>query len=96
MGTTLNSGLDGTTRHLAHDWRDDTTIEETIVSGIGAFEGEDPDALPPLDRQIDPDALDALFDVNGDRASAAGCVTFSYYGYTVLVRSTGAVLVRRD
>lgn len=92
MGTTSN-GTFGGTHHLAHDWSGETTLSETIVTAVADAEDEPQAGLPPIDASINPDALDALFEADGDRQHS-GCVTFSYYGYTVVVRSTGQVLLR--
>lgn len=92
MGTTSN-GVIGDTRHLAHDWSGEAPISETIVAAVADAEDESRAALPSLEAGINPEALDDLFDAEGDHLHT-GCVTFSYYGYTVVVRSTGQVLLR--
>jgi len=96
MSTTRNQGQEGTTHHLTHEWDDETRMSDRIVAAIAEYEGEDADALPPLDGSINPDALDTLFGRSADGEVRPGCVTFSYYGYTVVVQSTGRILLRRD
>ncbi|MFB6304226.1 MAG: HalOD1 output domain-containing protein [Haloferacaceae archaeon] len=86
----------GSTRHLAHREDDDRSVGERIVAAVADREGVDPDALPSLDRSVNPDALAVLFETPSDDGPAPGCVTFSYYGYAVVVRSTGQVLLRRE
>lgn len=92
MGT-MSNGVVGETRHLAHDWSGETTISETIVAAVADAEDEPRAALPSLDVGINPEALEVLFATDEDRLHT-GCVTFSYYGYTVVVRSTGQILLR--
>jgi hypothetical protein len=50
------------------------------------------EALPPLGRTVDVDALDALFAADRDRGTAA----FQYAGYDVLVTADGTVELHRE
>lgn len=70
------------------------SVAETVAEAVAEVAGADAESLPSLERSINPAALDSLFDTAGEEAALGGCVTFSYYGYTVVVRSTGQVMVR--
>ncbi|SDQ51121.1 HalOD1 output domain-containing protein [Natronobacterium texcoconense] len=61
----------------------------TVVSAVADATGEDPCELPPLAREIDPDALNALFTSNS--VTEETTVQFQYSGYTVAVRGNGEV-----
>ena len=87
---------DQTTHHLHHEWNGEGFISDQIVEEIAEYENEDPGNLPPLSKSINPTALDTAFEaLDDDDATMAGCITFSYYGYTVLVQSTGQVLIKK-
>jgi hypothetical protein len=96
MATAITDGTDGTTHHLVHEWGGETAVSERIVTAVAGFEGEDPASLPALSESINPAALDAIFEAGSDGTVRPGCVTFSYCGYTVVVQSTGRVLLRAD
>jgi len=96
MSTAVSEGGDGTTHHLVHDWDGETPVSERIVAAVAEYEGEERGSLPGLRGSINPAALDALFEPDANGVVRAGCVTFSYYGYTVVVQSTGQVLLRRE
>ncbi|MFC6764686.1 HalOD1 output domain-containing protein [Natrinema soli] len=87
---------DQTTHHLRHEWNGDGLISDQIVEEIAEYENEDRDELPPLNKSINPVALDTAFETLDDDTTMAGCITFSYYGYTVLVQSTGQVLIKKS
>jgi hypothetical protein len=59
---------------------------EAVVQAVAKAEDADPTEIPPLYNQIDPDALEKLF-----QNPSNGAVTFDYCDYTVTVRSDGAV-----
>ncbi|WP_199174854.1 HalOD1 output domain-containing protein [Halegenticoccus soli] len=71
-------------------------MSDRIVEAIADYEGESPRNLPPLSDSINPEALDTAFESDNGSAPSAGCITFSYYGYTVLVQSTGQILIRKN
>lgn len=95
-GSLKQPASEQTTHHLQHEWGGEGWISDQIVEAVAAFENEDPRNLPPLSKSINPSALDTAFDPLDDDASMAGCITFSYYGYTVLVQSTGQVLIKKS
>ena len=53
---------------------------------------EDVETLPPLFDAVDPEALDSLFRPEDDELTA-GCVSFTYFDYEVVVESTGTISV---
>jgi hypothetical protein len=62
----------------------DTSVD--VIEAVAAREGVSPTELPePLYESIDPDALDALFQVG------TGRVLFEYLSYEVTVTSDGDV-----
>lgn len=75
-------------------WDGNQSVAETVAEAVAEVAGANPESLPPMERSINPEALDSLFETAGEEAPLGGCVTFSYYGYTVVVRSTGQVLLR--
>lgn len=87
---------DQTTHHLRHEWTGTEVISDQIVEEIAEHENTDPEELPSLDKSINPAALNTAFEAPDDDAAMAGCITFSYYGYTVLVQSTGQVLIKKS
>jgi hypothetical protein len=87
---------DRTTRHLHHEWSEEGWASDRIVEAVAEAEDEEPDNLPDLSNSINPAALDTAFAEADDDASMAGCITFSYYGYTVLVQSTGQILIKKS
>ena len=94
MGTARDGVSGGSTRHLSHQWGDEGSLSETVVAAVADDADEDRESLPPIDRSVNPDALDELFDTSG--SGIGGCVTFSYYGYTIVVQSTGRILIREN
>ncbi|ELY62924.1 HalOD1 output domain-containing protein [Natrinema versiforme] len=87
---------DQTTYHLRHEWKGTELISDQIVEEIAEHENADPEELPSLSKRISPTALNTAFEAPDDDATMAGCITFSYYGYTVLVQSTGQVLIKKS
>lgn len=94
MATSDEGGRRDTPLQFDRQWDGNQSVAEAVVEAVADVEGANPESLPPMERSINPDALDSLFDTAGDEAQLGGCVTFSYYGYTVAVRSTGQVLLR--
>lgn len=90
------SPADQATHHLNHEWNGGDWISDQIVEAIAEYENEDTRDLPPLSKSINPTALDTAFESLDADSSMAGCITFSYYGYTVLVQSTGKVLLKKS
>ncbi|UPM44889.1 hypothetical protein MW046_16030 (plasmid) [Halocatena salina] len=95
MGTVISQTADRDTHHLHHEWTREESVSEKIVDAIAEYEDEDTDTLPPLENSINPAALDTVFGSTSDDACKAGCITFSYYGYTVLVQSMGQIIIKK-
>lgn len=96
MSSARNSATDRPTHHLHHDWAGEKWVSDRIVRTIAEYEDESPDDLPPLSDSINPNALDRAFESADGTVGKAGCITFSYYGYTVLVQSTGQILIKKN
>jgi len=96
MATRDDAGADGVTHHMRHRWEDETALSDRIVTAVAGYEGTDEASLPPIEDSINPDALENLFVPRPGADPTPGCVTFSYYGYTVVVQSTGRILLRTD
>jgi hypothetical protein len=94
-GATVGHGSSRTTHHVYHDWNGDDPVGRTIVDAIATYENTRSSELPALERSINPDALDYLFESTGDDAPNGGTLSFSYAGYVVLVMSTGQILIRK-
>lgn len=69
-------------RHRA-DGRSPTAA---VVEAVAAREGVAETELPPLADAVDPDALEAVVDGDGDRR-----ISFEYHGYAVTVHPDGSV-----
>ena len=62
-----------------------------VVDAVAAEAGSDPEALEPLARTVDPDALNALFDPPAMGTTRHRRVAFRYAGYEVTVRGDGRI-----
>jgi hypothetical protein len=78
--------------HVHHDG--DGPLSDTLVDAVADLTDTAPPDLPPLETRINVAALDALWDTDAPERPSAGCLTFTYGGYVVVVRSTGAVFLR--
>ncbi|MFC4440127.1 MULTISPECIES: HalOD1 output domain-containing protein [Natrialbaceae] len=95
MSSAIDAATSRTT-HLHHEWDGDEWASDRIVQAIAKCENESPRELPPLSNSIRPEALDTAFESDDGSVCRAGCITFSYYGYTVLVQSTGQILIKKN
>lgn len=77
-----------------HDATTGEPLSDEIVDAVASLADADPDDLPPLESRINVAALDGLWDTEDDRRPSDGCLTFTYEGYAVVVRSTGTVFLR--
>lgn len=66
-------------------WGDDESASGAVVRAVAAYTGQQPISLEPLYESIDPDALDTVFEPNGQTAS----IEFSYAGFRVQVTASG-------
>lgn len=78
---------------VAYPVEEHVELSQLVVETVADAEDVDPLGLPPLYSEIDPDALDALFQPQLQPASdpPVGEVQFSYHGYTVRVTAAGKV-----
>jgi hypothetical protein len=70
---------------------DDEPTSRVVVTAVAAVADERVVDLPPLYEWVDPEALDALFP-----DETTGPVSFSYYGYLVVVTADGTVQVYEE
>jgi len=82
----------GETHHVLHDG--DGRLSDTLRDAVADLTDTAPADLPPLETRINVAALDDLWNTEAPDRPADGCLTFTYGGYVVVVRSTGAVLLR--
>lgn len=69
------------------------SVSTRVVSAIADAKGVDPLDLPPLFEDIDPDALDSLFEATATSPRTEGRLTFTIDGYEVVVYSDETVTV---
>ncbi|WP_436926371.1 HalOD1 output domain-containing protein [Halosimplex amylolyticum] len=67
---------------------DAVSVSVAIVERLATATGREPDALPPLYRSVDPDALERLVAAGG-----LSHVSFSHAGCDVTVSGDGRVTV---
>lgn len=75
-----------------HDPDEETDVTTSVVASVAAVAGVEPMALPPLQRSLDTDALEAI--VGSGRDPAGVTVRFTYAGYHVTVEGDGSVGIR--
>lgn len=75
---------------------DDDPVAVAVVEAVAAVSGEAVEALPPLGRTVDTEALEELFAPTVDGRRRQGTVTFVYAGYEVRVRNAKTVVIRGD
>lgn len=69
-------------------------VSSGVIAAVAAASNTDPLQIEPLAKQIDPEALDALFaDQHDGTERMAGTVTFPFSGYEITVTSDGIVTV---
>lgn len=81
---------------------EEQSVSEAVTHAVAAISGREMstakatnenEVLDPLYDSIDPDALDALFQMPTDGDSLQGLVTFWYCGYEITVHNTGLIEV---
>lgn len=69
-------------------------VSSGVVAAVAAASNADPLQIEPLAKQIDPEALDALFaDQHDGTKRMGGTVSFPFSGYEVTVTGDGVVTV---
>jgi|GEM_PF-6613356 len=81
----------GEVHHVHHE---EGRLSDTLVDAVADLTDTAPADLPPLETRINVAALDTLWDTDAADRPSAGCLTFVYGGYVVVVRSTGTLLLR--
>lgn len=101
--STDNSRLESDTNKHRYEYEQSKSPSEAILDAVAAVSKrpitpsdaseEAKDALPPLYKRIDPDALDALFGTGNNRQ--AGCtVTFAYCDFMITVQNDAVFITR--
>ena len=75
------------------EWDEETLPSVSVIEAVASIADCDPIALDPLHKYVDPDALDAIFERNGDANPVTGRVSFRFEDYLVVVNSAGEILV---
>lgn len=73
-----------------HEWGGDTSITTSVVSSVAAVAGVEPTALPPLQKSLDTDALEAI--LNSAREDGVS-IAFTYAGRRVTVDADGTIQI---
>lgn len=79
--------------HVQHDWDADDSLTELVVCSVAAVAGLEPMEVDPLSTRIDTDALEAMFDVDG-QATGESAVTFRLNDCRITVYDDGEVVIR--
>ena len=92
------AALDGAdVHHVRHDPEDWGTLSTSVIEAVAAVAGVDPSRTRiPLERSVNPDALDELFARPDDGAETVACLVFPVWDYTVVVHADGNVFVHED
>lgn len=75
-----------------------TALSQLVVEAVAEREDVGPIELDPLYDAVDPDALDAIFQMQLRPSNNAptGEIHFEYHGYTVRVTAAGRVDLREE
>lgn len=83
----------GTEHRTRYDAEDGDSVTTSVVVSVAAVSGAEPTALPPLQRTLDTDALEAVLG-SAREADTELVVTFAYAGFHVTVGSCGSIRIR--
>lgn len=75
---------------VRHDWTQSDHPSVTIVQAVAAATDRGTTELPPLQRYIDPDALEALL----TRGSSPVEITFTYADSVISVNANGTIEIQ--
>lgn len=75
---------------IEYDWTENDRPSLGVVKAVAAASGREPTEMPPLQRFVDVEALDALLTHEGARSDGV-TASFSYDGHDVVVDGTGAI-----
>jgi len=72
---------------------DDAALSIAVIEAVASVSGRDPIEIEPLNRYVDPDALDEIFERTDAAASVRGRISFPLEEYLVVVHSDGEIQV---
>ena len=78
-----------------HNWNQHNSLSTTVLLAIGAVTGDQPSNLPPLSNDVDPDALDSIFEQTQNSQRTTGRMTFPYAGFLVTIHADGEISFHR-
>lgn len=81
------------TYRVRHDGPPFHSLSYSLLRGVSAVTGVEPQNLDPLTETVDPDALDALFEPAGG-APPDVCLTVRFHGCDVAIYSDGHLVIR--
>lgn len=73
-------------------WDGQCTPSVAVIEAVAAATGQDPTELPLLERTVDPEAIDALFD-GGTDTDRSVYLSFAYGGTEVTIGDDGELTV---
>lgn len=73
------------------EWSGDTSLSIAVVEAVASVTGRDPLEIEPLNKYVDPDALDAIF--GSDGRSPRGRISFPLEDHLVVVDAGGEIRV---
>ena len=82
---------------LQHDWDSTASVSAKILAGVAAVTNTPPTELdPPLYEQIDPDALETVFQFTTGHAQCdrEGVLTLPLYECTVTLSGDGTISIQ--
>ena len=68
------------------------SVTTSVIVSVAAVSGAEPTALPPLQRTVDTDALEAVVG-SAHEAETDLSVSFGYAGYRVSVETDGSIRI---
>jgi len=77
--------------YTKREWCDGDSLSMSIVSCLREATGKTIEELEPLQRKVDVDAVESMFE--GGRG-VAGMISFEHEGHVVSISSDGTVTVR--
>lgn len=83
--------------HTRHDPDERGALSTSIIEAIAAVAGVDPSRTRiPIERSVNPDALDELFERPVDEAEDGPCLVFPVWEYSVVVHADGNIFVHEN
>lgn len=83
----------GPQHHARCDLGGGESVTTSVIVSVAAVAGAEPTALPPLQRTVDADALEAVVE-SAHEADTELTVSFGYAGYHVSVGGDGSIRIR--